>query len=67
MPFNCGMAAVHTDAVFEKTAKFLKNMDPRLLCLKVHRRVAERATPSRETGAPCKHHSHPEFRPCNLA
>lgn len=31
MPFNCGMAAVHTDAVFEKTAKFLKNTEPRLL------------------------------------
>lgn len=31
MLVNCGMAAVHTDAVFEKTAKFLKNMKPRLL------------------------------------
>lgn len=31
MPVNCGMAAGHTDAVSEKTAKFLKNLDPRLL------------------------------------
>lgn len=31
MPVNCGMAAVHTDAVFEGTAKLLKNMEPRLL------------------------------------
>lgn len=31
MPVNCGMAAAHTDAVFEKTAKLLKNMEPRLL------------------------------------
>lgn len=30
MPVNCGMAAGHTDAVFEKTAKFLGNMEPRL-------------------------------------
>lgn len=59
MPVNCGMAADHTDAVFEKTAKFLRNMEPRLLRLKVHRRAVERATPSKEAGAPCKHHSHP--------
>lgn len=31
MPVNCGVAAAHTDAVFEKTAKFLKNMEHRLL------------------------------------
>lgn len=29
-PVNCGMAAGHTEAVFEKTANFLRNMEPRL-------------------------------------
>lgn len=34
MPVNCGMAAVHTDAVFEKTAKFLKNNGAQITLIK---------------------------------
>lgn len=48
-----------TQMQFLRKLQFLKNMEPRLLRLKVHRRAAERATPSKEAGAPCKHHSHP--------
>lgn len=57
------MAAGHTDAVFEKTAKFLGNMEPRLPWRKVHRRATEKTTASEESGVPCKRHNHPSSNP----